>query len=93
MQSDLAPAFEKYHESQFSTVKLPGGSSEVLVSEHNKLGDGRYFDVESSSSFLFDHTTQKASGVQSYVLESNHEDLVYVKTPRILHEIFGERGN
>jgi capping protein alpha len=92
VSSDLAPAFEKYHESQFSTVKLPGGSSEVLVSEHNRLGDGRYYDVESSSSFAFDHTTQKASGVQSYVLESNHEDLVYVTTPYILQGGFCEIG-
>jgi capping protein alpha len=78
VSSDLAPAFEKYNEGQLATVKLPGGSSEVLVSEHNKLGDGRYYDVESQSSFAFDHATQKASAVQSHVLESKHEDLVYV---------------
>lgn len=30
----------------------------VIVSSHNSLGDGRYFDVESSSSFAFDHSTQ-----------------------------------
>jgi hypothetical protein len=28
------------------------------VSSHNSLGDGRYFDVENSSSFEFDHSTQ-----------------------------------
>jgi capping protein alpha len=78
VSSDLAPAFEKYNEGQLATVKLPGGSSEVLVSEHNKLGDGRYYDIESQSSFAFDHATQKASAVQSHVLESKHEDLVYV---------------
>jgi capping protein alpha len=76
VHSELSPAFEKYHESQFTTVKLPGGSNEVLISEHNRLGDGRYYDVVSQSSFEFDHGTQKASGVQSYVLESDHEDLV-----------------
>ncbi|KAF2732003.1 F-actin-capping protein-like protein subunit alpha-1 [Polyplosphaeria fusca] len=76
VQSELAPAFEKYNEEQFTTVKLPGGSGEVIVSPHNSLGDGRYYDVESQSSFLFDHATQKASGSQSYVLESNHSDLV-----------------
>jgi hypothetical protein len=27
--SSLAPAFEKYNEEQFATVKLPGGSQEV----------------------------------------------------------------
>ena len=59
-------------------MKLPGGSDEVLVSEHNRLGDGRYYDVASQSSFAFDHNTQKASEVQSYVLDSNHGDLMQV---------------
>lgn len=75
---ELGPAFQKYNEEQFITVKLPGSSEPVIVSSHNTLGDGRYYDVESSSSFDFDHATQKASAVQSYSLESQHSDLVYV---------------
>ncbi|RFU32767.1 hypothetical protein B7463_g3534, partial [Scytalidium lignicola] len=43
---ELGPAFEKYNEEQFTTVKLPGGSQ------------------------------NKASAVQSHVLESSHSDLV-----------------
>ncbi|CAG8978070.1 hypothetical protein HYALB_00000742 [Hymenoscyphus albidus] len=74
--SQLGPAFEKYNEEQFATVKLPGGSQHVIVSSHNSLGDGRYYDVESSSSFAFDHATQKASAVQSHVLESSQLDLI-----------------
>ncbi|KUI69626.1 F-actin-capping protein subunit alpha [Cytospora mali] len=73
---ELGPAFQKYNEEQFTTVKLPGSSEPVLVSSHNSLGDGRYYDVESSSSFDFDHATQKASNAQSYSLESTHSDLV-----------------
>jgi hypothetical protein len=34
--------------------------------------------VDSQSSFAFDHATGKASAVQSYVVESKHEDLMYV---------------
>lgn len=56
--SDLGPAFQKYNEEQFVTVKLPGSSQQVIISSHSSLGDGRYYDVESSSSFVFDHTTQ-----------------------------------
>ncbi|KAJ8126441.1 hypothetical protein O1611_g7197 [Lasiodiplodia mahajangana] len=74
--SELGPAFEKYNEEQFATVKLPASSQQVVISSHNSLGDGRYFDVESSSSFSFDHATQKASDVQSYALEGAHVDLV-----------------
>ncbi|KAI0888043.1 subunits of heterodimeric actin filament capping protein Capz [Annulohypoxylon maeteangense] len=74
--SQLGPAFEKYNEEQFVTAKLPGSSQQVIISSHSSLGDGRYFDVESSSSFAFDHATQKASGVQSYGLEGAQADLV-----------------
>lgn len=71
---------------QFTTTKLPGGSTEVLVSEYNRLdsdasfgsGSGRYYDVDTQSSFDFDHATGKASAVQSHVQESRHEDLMYV---------------
>merc|ERR1712000_84259 len=72
----LGPAFEKYNEEQFATVKLPGSSQPVVISSHNSLGDGRYYDVGSSSSFEFDHTTQTASAVQSHVIEGAQADLV-----------------
>lgn len=39
-------------------MKLPGGSQPVIISSHSALEDGRYYDVESSSSFAYDHITQ-----------------------------------
>lgn len=83
--SQLGPAFEKYNEEQFVTAKLPGSSQQVIISSHSSLGDGRYFDVESSSSFSFDHATQKASGVQSYALEGAQADLVYARPTLTLY--------
>ncbi|KAL2017173.1 hypothetical protein VTK56DRAFT_2542 [Thermocarpiscus australiensis] len=74
--NELGPAFQKYNEEQFATVRLPGSSQQVIISSHNSLGDGRYYDVESASSFAFDHATQKASAVQSYVLEGAQADLI-----------------
>ncbi|KAF4543245.1 Wash complex f-actin capping protein alpha [Lasiodiplodia theobromae] len=74
--SALAPAYQKYNEEQFATTKLPGGSEAVVISPYNSLGDGRYYDVAASSSFAFDHVTQKASDVQSHVLEGAQADLV-----------------
>lgn len=73
---DLAPAFEQYNEEQLITTKLPGGSQQVIISQYSSLGNGRYYDVESSSSFDFNHTTQKPSAVQSYILEGPQADLV-----------------
>ncbi|KAL4921494.1 F-actin-capping protein subunit alpha [Aspergillus aurantiobrunneus] len=72
----LAPAFERYNESQLVTVKLPGASQEVIVSEFSKLDGNRYFDVESQTSFEVDHIAQEASAAQSYVLESQNADLI-----------------
>ncbi|CDM37073.1 hypothetical protein DTO013E5_9349 [Penicillium roqueforti] len=72
----LLPAFKRYNEAQLATVKLPGSSQEVIVSEFNELEDNRYFDPESQTSFEIDHTTQTASAAQSYALESEHADLI-----------------
>ncbi|KAI2636652.1 2-oxoisovalerate dehydrogenase beta subunit [Xylaria nigripes] len=75
--SELGPAFKKYNEEQFVTVNLPGSSGQqVVISSHNSLGNGRYYDVDSLSSFAFDHVTQKASDIQSYALEGAQADLV-----------------
>jgi len=72
----LAPAIEKYNKEQLLAVKLPGGSGKAVISEYNSLGDGRFFDVGSQSSFAFDHATQKASDVRSYSLESQNSHLI-----------------
>ncbi|KAL8758588.1 MAG: hypothetical protein Q9184_003881 [Pyrenodesmia sp. 2 TL-2023] len=75
----ITPAFQKYNEEQLTTVKLPGSSTNVLISSYNSLEDGRYYDTESQRSFAFDHQTQqKASDAQPYTPESEHSDLVYV---------------
>ncbi|KAL8813493.1 MAG: hypothetical protein Q9200_000228 [Gallowayella weberi] len=72
----ITPAFKKYNEEQLTTVKLPGSSKNVLISPYNRLGDGRYYDVETQKSFAFDHQTQKASDVQPYALDSEYLDLI-----------------
>ncbi|KKY24401.1 putative f-actin-capping protein subunit alpha [Phaeomoniella chlamydospora] len=72
----LKPAFQSYNEDQLTTIKLPGSSQSVLISKYNRLGDGKYFDVESNSSWDFDHITQKASNVQSYTDDSPNSDLI-----------------
>ncbi|KID78057.1 F-actin-capping protein subunit alpha, partial [Metarhizium brunneum ARSEF 3297] len=60
--SELTPAFEKYNEEQLVTVKLPGSSQPVVISSHNALGDGRYYD--------------KASAVKTHAIEGPQVDLV-----------------
>ncbi|KAI1941950.1 F-actin-capping protein subunit alpha [Ophidiomyces ophidiicola] len=83
--SSLEPAFQAYNETQLATTKLPGGSQEVIVSEYNKLDNGRYFDPGSESSFEFDHVAQAsvlaapprtASAPQPHPLESQNSELI-----------------
>lgn len=72
----ISPALSKYHETQFSTVKLPGSSDSVLVSQWNSLGKNRYFDSVANSAFDFDPATQKASNVSSHALDSQNASLI-----------------
>ncbi|KAK5946333.1 F-actin-capping protein subunit alpha [Knufia obscura] len=71
-------AFQRYNESQLVCTKLPGGNQYVLVSEHNRLDNdsSTYYDTTTSTSFSFDHTTQKASDSKSYTHDSPHNDLI-----------------
>lgn len=72
----LGPALERHNKEQLTAVKLPGASKSVLISEFNCLPDGRFFDVESSSSWSYDHAKQKPSSVQPYTLESENAGLI-----------------
>ena len=49
-----------------------GGGMQVLISEFNKLDDGRYFDGASKSSWSFDHMTQVCQiGIRSLQCSGN----------------------
>lgn len=69
-------AFKKYNEEQFTTTKLSGADEEVIVSPYNQLEGTRYFDVETQTSFDFDHITRKATNSQPYTLDSKHGHLI-----------------
>ncbi|KAK3115325.1 F-actin-capping protein subunit alpha [Teratosphaeriaceae sp. CCFEE 6253] len=75
----LEPAFKKYNEEQYTTVKLPGTSGSILISQYNSLGDGRYFDTASQTSFEVDHANQAsttASNPQPHPLDSTHSSTI-----------------
>ncbi|KAI4848405.1 F-actin-capping protein subunit alpha [Aureobasidium sp. EXF-8845] len=74
--SNISPAITKYHETQFSTVKLPGSSGSVLVSQYNSLGNNRYYDSATNTAFDFDPVEQKATNTQSHSLDSQNSDLI-----------------
>jgi len=72
----LGPALKKYHEEQYSSVKLPASSATAIVSSHNFLGNSTYYDVDTSTSFVFDHATGKASDAKTYALESTNIEII-----------------
>ncbi|KAI6910217.1 F-actin-capping protein subunit alpha, partial [Hortaea werneckii] len=72
----LEPAYKKYNEDQYIIVKLPSGDQTAILSQYNSLGNGRYFDTASETSFEVDHAAQKTSNSQSQPIDSPHADLI-----------------
>ncbi|OAA65210.1 f-actin capping protein alpha [Niveomyces insectorum RCEF 264] len=93
---ELAPAFRKYNEEQFTTVQLPGsggGNSNAaddatnglaIVSADSALGSGgRYYDPASARSFAFDHRALTASAVEDYAVTGPQAGLVQAALPAL----------
>ncbi|KAI6840801.1 F-actin-capping protein-like protein subunit alpha-1 [Hortaea werneckii] len=72
----LEPAYKKYNEDQYIIVKLPSGDQTAILSQYNSLGNGRYFDTASETSFEVDHAAQKTSNSQSQPINSPNADLI-----------------
>ncbi|KAI7194802.1 hypothetical protein D0869_05026 [Hortaea werneckii] len=49
---------------------------QAILSQYNSLGNGRYFDTASETSFEVDHAAQKTSNSQSQPIDSPHVDLI-----------------
>ena len=67
-----------YSAHSLTSWTSPAEFPQVIVSSHNLLPNGRYYDPETETSFAFDHITQKASSVQSYTHATPHTELMYL---------------
>lgn len=63
--SDNPPLYAGEKSKQESDHQSWG--EQVLISLYNSLGEGRYYDGESQSSFLFDHVAQVRRELFKYV--------------------------
>ncbi|RMZ90710.1 hypothetical protein DV736_g2044, partial [Chaetothyriales sp. CBS 134916] len=86
----LKPAIQKYNEEQLVCVKLPGASQHVVISSHNRLPDGRYYDTHSKTAFQFDHLTSTASHAQSYTHDSAAHSALITSLNAALSRHFAE---
>uniref|UniRef100_A0A914XB01 F-actin-capping protein subunit alpha n=1 Tax=Plectus sambesii TaxID=2011161 RepID=A0A914XB01_9BILA len=66
LKEGCAAAFAQYNKDQFMPVRLEGVDKPTLVTIHNDIGQGRFYDPKSGKSFKYDHLRKEAAEVQQH---------------------------
>jgi len=73
LKEGASSAFAQYNKDQLTPCKVQGNDNPVVISEHNDLGGGRFYDPRSKQSFKYDHLKKEATEFQSYDLDKKSE--------------------
>ncbi|KJE93269.1 F-actin capping protein beta subunit [Capsaspora owczarzaki ATCC 30864] len=64
LKRGAANAFSQYNKDQFTPVDVPGASHKTLITKHNEVQEGTFFDPRSGQTFSFDHLRREADNAQ-----------------------------
>ncbi|XP_065560004.1 F-actin-capping protein subunit alpha-like [Artemia franciscana] len=73
LKDGVSAAVEQYNKDQFTSVRIPNSEYQALVTEHNSLGPGRFFDPRTKQSFKYDHYRREPSEFQPYEIGNSGE--------------------